>query len=69
MGPHVETEARRKKDERRALNPPLTNLCHPEPMKQLIPLILLGFLAACGASPAVEFMNATRTDVTVNGRN
>lgn len=37
-------------------------------MKQLIPLILLGFLAACGASPAVEFMNATRTDVTVNGR-
>ncbi|WP_136645162.1 hypothetical protein [Tabrizicola sp. YIM 78059] len=27
------------------------------------------FLAACGASPAVEFMGATRTDVTVAGRN
>jgi hypothetical protein len=25
-------------------------------------------LAACGASPAPEFMGATRTDVTVNGR-
>lgn len=34
-------------------------------MKQLIPLV---FLAACGASPAPEFMGATRTDVTVNGR-
>jgi hypothetical protein len=34
-------------------------------MKALIPLL---FLAAC-ASPAVEFMNATRTDTTVNGRN
>ncbi len=34
-------------------------------MKRLIPLI---FLAACGASPAPEFMNATRTDITVNGR-
>jgi hypothetical protein len=26
-------------------------------------------LAACGASPATEFMGATRTDVTVAGRN
>ena len=34
-------------------------------MKRLIPLI---FLAGCGASPAPEFMNATRTDITVNGR-
>jgi hypothetical protein len=34
-------------------------------MRQLIPLI---FLAACGASPAPEFMGATRSDVTVNGR-
>jgi hypothetical protein len=25
-------------------------------------------LAACGASPAPEFLGATRTDVTVNGR-
>lgn len=38
-------------------------------MKQLIPLIALGVLAACGASPAPEFMGATRTDVTVSGRN
>jgi hypothetical protein len=37
-------------------------------MKHLIPLILLTFLAACGASPAPEFMGATRTDVNVNGR-
>ncbi|MCU0828342.1 MAG: hypothetical protein MUE52_13265 [Tabrizicola sp.] len=35
-------------------------------MKRLIPLI---FLAGCGASPAPEFMNATRTDISVNGRN
>jgi hypothetical protein len=34
-------------------------------MRQLIPLI---FLAACGASPAPEFMGGTRSDVTVNGR-
>jgi len=38
-------------------------------MKQLILLIALGVLAACGASPAPEFMGATRTDVTVSGRN
>jgi hypothetical protein len=39
-------------------------------MKHLIPLIPLIFLAACGASPAPEFMvGATRTDVNVNGRN
>lgn len=37
-------------------------------MKHLIPLIPLIFLAACGASPAPEFMGATRTDVKVNGR-
>ncbi|MBY0351457.1 hypothetical protein [Tabrizicola sp.] len=37
-------------------------------MKQLIPLILLAFLSACGASPAPEFFGATRTDVTLNGR-
>lgn len=34
-------------------------------MKRLFPLILL---LGCGASPAPEFMNATRTDITVNGR-
>jgi hypothetical protein len=34
-------------------------------MKRLIPLM---FVAACGASPAVEFMGATRTDVTRDGR-
>jgi len=33
-------------------------------MKTLIPLI---FLVAC-ASPAPEFMGASRTDITVNGR-
>lgn len=31
-------------------------------------LILLLFLAACGASPAPEFIGAKRTDVTLNGR-
>jgi hypothetical protein len=36
-------------------------------MKHLIPLIPLVFLAAC-ASPAPEFMGATRTDVNLNGR-
>ena len=34
-------------------------------MKAVIPLI---FLVACGASPAPEFMGATRSDVTVNSR-
>lgn len=34
-------------------------------MKQLIPLL---FLAACGASPAPEFIGAKRTDLTLNGR-
>lgn len=34
-------------------------------MKYVIPLV---FSAGCGASPAPEFMNATRTDITVNGR-
>ena len=34
-------------------------------MKRLVPLV---FLAACGASPAVEFMGAARTDVTRDGR-
>ena len=47
------------------LNPLLTSPCQSEPMKALIPLV---FLAACGASPAPEFLGATRTDVTVNGR-
>ena len=37
-------------------------------MKHLIAVIPLVFLAACGASPAPEFFGATRTDVTVNGR-
>lgn len=31
-------------------------------------VILLIFLAACGASPATEFFGADRTDITVNGR-
>jgi hypothetical protein len=35
-------------------------------MKPLVLLLLL--LAACGASPAPEFLGAARTDVTVNGR-
>ncbi len=34
-------------------------------MRTLIPLL---FLAGCGASPAPQFFGATRTDVTVNGR-
>lgn len=34
-------------------------------MKALIPLL---FLAACGASPAPEFMGASRTEVTLEGR-
>lgn len=34
-------------------------------MKAFVPLL---FLAACGASPAPEFMGAKRTDVTLNGR-
>ncbi len=34
-------------------------------MKRLIPLLLL---AACGASPAPEFMGAKRVDVTQDGR-
>ena len=34
-------------------------------MKALIPLL---FLAACGAQPAPEFLGATRTDVTRDGR-
>jgi hypothetical protein len=59
------TEARQKQDARKTLNQPLTKPCQTEIMKALIPLI---FLAACGASPAVEFMGATRTDTTVNGR-
>ena len=37
-------------------------------MKHLGPLILLGFLGACGASPAPEFLGATRTDVNLGGR-
>jgi hypothetical protein len=37
-------------------------------MKHHIPLILLVFLSACGASPAPEFFGAKRTDITVNGR-
>jgi len=37
-------------------------------MKRPIPLVLLTFLAGCGASPAPEFIGATRTDVNVNGR-
>ena len=34
-------------------------------MKAIIPLL---FLAACGAQPAPEFLGATRTDVTRDGR-
>lgn len=52
-------------DRCQTLNPLLTTLCHTGGMKALIPLL---FLAACGASPAPEFMNATRTDITLNGR-
>ena len=47
------------------LNTLLTIHCHSDPMKALIPLV---FLAACGASPAPEFFGATRTDITLNGR-
>ncbi len=36
-------------------------------MKPALPLILL--LSACGAQPAPEFFNATRNDVTRDGRN
>jgi hypothetical protein len=58
--------ARRKEDRRKTLNPPLTTFCQLEGMKALIPLL---FLVAC-ASPAPEFMmGATRTDITLNGRN
>jgi hypothetical protein len=35
-------------------------------MKPILASLLV--LAACGASPAPEFMNATRTDITINGR-
>jgi hypothetical protein len=31
-------------------------------------ILLLSLLAACGASPAPEFFNAKRTDVTRDGR-
>ena len=34
-------------------------------MHRLIPIL---FLAACGAQPAPEFFNATRADVTRDGR-
>ncbi|WP_374397697.1 hypothetical protein [Tabrizicola sp.] len=37
-------------------------------MKPHIPLVPLLFLAACGASPAPEFLGATRTDVNLDGR-
>jgi len=37
-------------------------------MKTTPALAVLALLAACGASPAPEFMGATRSDVTVNGR-
>lgn len=38
-------------------------------MKEHISLLLLiFFFQACGASPAPEFFGATRTDITVNGR-
>jgi hypothetical protein len=35
-------------------------------MRVLVATLLL---AACGASPAPEFMGAKRTEITVNGRN
>jgi hypothetical protein len=47
------------------INHPLTNLCDPAPMKAAVAFLIL---AACGASPAPEFLGATRSDVTVNGR-
>ncbi|RYI33245.1 MAG: hypothetical protein EON48_03190 [Acetobacteraceae bacterium] len=37
-------------------------------MKAHIALLALVLLAACGASPAPEFMGAKRTDITLNGR-
>ncbi|AZL60098.1 hypothetical protein EI545_15425 [Tabrizicola piscis] len=38
-------------------------------MKHAITLAVAAVtLAACGASPAPEFFGATRTDITVNGR-
>jgi len=58
------TERRLKEAGRKTLNLPFTKPCHSARMKTLIPLI---FLVAC-ASPAPEFMGASRTDLTVNGR-
>lgn len=37
-------------------------------MKSLIALSILTFFLAACASPATEFLGATRTDVTVSGR-
>jgi hypothetical protein len=41
-------------------------ICSPHGMRVLVATLLL---AACGASPAPEFMGAKRTEITVNGRN
>lgn len=56
-------------DGRKTLNLWLTKSCHRHDMWSRTCTILLAFsLTACGASPAPEFFGATRSDVTVNGR-
>jgi hypothetical protein len=64
LGPFAIDLATSRGDGRLWLNLALTKPCKTGVMKALIPLL---FLAAC-ASPAPEFMGATRTDVTVKGR-
>jgi hypothetical protein len=36
--------------------------------RRILPILFTFYLVGCGASPAVEFMNATRTDISLNGR-
>jgi hypothetical protein len=64
LQPHAETDGRPKEDQGKPLNLALTIRCDPDRMKALLPILLL---AGC-ASAAPEFMGASRTDVTVDGR-